>query len=466
MLFSLSTTHRPATDLGYLLAKRPGRTQSFDVGFGAVHITWPEATDERATMAMLLDIDPIGLVRGKAGQHQDGPLAAYVNDRPYVSSSFFSVALSKVLSSAMNGNCRDRAQLVEVAIPLTAELHVVSCKGGAHLIEQMFGPLDFQIEATRLPRDSEHPEWGESSLYTLKLSATKTLSTFLRQLYVLLPVLDDAKHYWVGENEVQKLLDKGEGWLEGHPRKALITKRYLKHRRGLANQALRQLVDEKAEPLEDIQRDVGERAHEKPLKLNEVRLKAVVELLTQTGARRVLDLGCGEGKLVERLLKVPQFNEIVGVEVSARALEVAERRMDRHNVPLNWQHRHKLIHGSLTYRDSRLDGYDAAAVVEVIEHIDEERLDAFAAALFGGARPRVVVLTTPNVSYNELFESLSAGKMRHSDHRFEWTRAQFQDWCVWVCEKYGYTATFHPIGPVHETLGAPTQMGVLTQCPS
>ncbi len=466
MLFSLSTTHQPATDLGYLVSKLPGRTQSFELAFGEVHIAWPEATEARATMAMMLDIDPIGLVRGKAGQHQDGPLAAYVNDRPYVSSSFFSVALSKVLGSAMNGNSRDRPELVDVALPLRAELHVVSCKGGEQLIHSLFEPLGFAVEAVRLPRDETHPEWGESALYTLTLQATKTLSAFLRQLYVLVPVLDDAKHYWVGEREVEKLLAKGEGWLEDHPRKALITKRYLKHRRGLANRALAQLVGAGAEPMVDIERDIGERAHEAPMKLNDVRLKAVVDVLKQTGSRRVLDLGCGEGKLVERLLRVPQFHEVLGVEVSARALEIAERRLDKPNRPLNWRHRHKLIHGSLTYRDTRLDGYDAAAVVEVIEHLDEERLDAFAAALFGGARPSVVVLTTPNVTYNALFDGLAAGKMRHADHRFEWTRAEFQSWCAGVCEKYRYTATFHDIGPVHETLGAPTQMGVLTQCPS
>ena len=119
-----------------------------------------------------------------------------------------------------------------------------------------------------------------------------------------------------------------------------------------------------------------------------------------------------------------------------------------------------MIHGSLTYRDRRLEGFAAAAVVEVIEHLDPPRLSAFERAVFEFAKPRTVVLTTPNREYNVTWENVGTGKLRHPDHRFEWTRQEFRDWAEGISGRYGYSVRFLPVGPVDEALGSPTQMGV------
>jgi 3' terminal RNA ribose 2'-O-methyltransferase Hen1 len=173
----------------------------------------------------------------------------------------------------------------------------------------------------------------------------------------------------------------------------------------------------------------------------------------------VLDLGCGEGKLLRRLAEDSQFAEVVGMDVSTRALAIAEERL-RRTRHLDGPGRVKLLHGSLVYRDARLAGFDAAAAVEVIEHLDPPRLTAFERVIFEFARPAAVVLTTPNVEYNVNFPGLAAGKSRHRDHRFEWTRAEFRTWAEGVAKRHGYTVTFSGIGEEDPAVGSPTQMAV------
>ena len=203
-----------------------------------------------------------------------------------------------------------------------------------------------------------------------------------------------------------------------------------------------------------------EESLEQPLSLNDQRHGTVFATLRSSGARRVIDLGCGEGKLLRELLHDKQFDEIVGMDVSIRSLEIAQKRLKLDQLPERQAKRIKLIHGSLIYRDRRLGGFDAAAVVEVIEHLDPPRLAAFERVLFEFARPQMVVLTTPNQEYNVMWESLPAGHFRHADHRFEWTRQEFQDWANQVAGRYGYSVRFLPVGPEDETVGSPTQMGV------
>jgi 3' terminal RNA ribose 2'-O-methyltransferase Hen1 len=270
-------------------------------------------------------------------------------------------------------------------------------------------------------------------------------------------VLDNDKHYWVSDDEVDKLLRHGEGWLGTHPERENIARRYLKHQGKLARSALAQLLDEDAGNADEESVRV-ENVSEERVRLNDQRLAAVHAALKANGARRVLDLGCGEGKLLRLLLQDADFAEIVGVDVSPRVLEIARMRLDR--LPFDVQGRCRLLHGSLMYRDSRLSGYDAAAVVEVIEHLDPPRLAAFERVLFEFARPRIIVLTTPNAEYNVRFEGLAAGAFRHKDHRFEWTRTQFQEWANGMAQRFGYTVRFAPVGPEDEVVGSPTQMGV------
>jgi 3' terminal RNA ribose 2'-O-methyltransferase Hen1 len=282
---------------------------------------------------------------------------------------------------------------------------------------------------------------------------------------VLVPVLDDDKHYWVGEAEVEKLLRHGEGWLATHPEREAIAYRYLKHRRGLMRATLARLAEED-QPDQDAASEEHEREEEtleKRMSLNEERLGAVIAALKASQARRVLDLGCGEGKLLRALLAERQFEEIVGLDVSARTLERASERLRLEELPPRQRQRLRLVQGSLTYRDRRLEGFDAAAVVEVIEHLDPPRLQAFERVLFECARPGTVVLTTPNVEYNVRFESMPAGKLRHQDHRFEWTRAEFRAWADGVAARFGYRVRLAPIGPDDPEVGSPTQMAFFTR---
>ncbi len=467
MLLEITTTHRPATDLGHLLRKNPARMHSLDLAFGKAHVVYPEASEDRCTAALVLDIDPIALVRGrdKAGRGGDGLLTQYVNDRPYAASSFLSVAIARVYRSALARRSAERAELVDAALPVEARIVPLPCRGGAELLRELFEPLGYMVEATGHPLDTRFPDWGASPYYDVRLTGMQTIADLLSHLYVLIPVLDRDKHYWVGEDEVEKLLRFGEGWLAEHPAKQLITARYLKFRR-LARAALAQLADpDVPDPDEAAERqDQAEGELEKPIRLNDLRLQTVVEALAAAGARRVLDLGCGEGRLLRELLRQRQFTEIVGVDASVRALETARDRLKLDRLPTRQQGRITLLHGALTYRDRRLADYDAAAVVEVIEHLDPPRLAAFERALFGFARPATVVVTTPNREYNGLFPNLADGSLRHRDHRFEWTRAEFQAWAGALAEAQGYRVDFRPIGEVDQARGAPTQMAVFDRC--
>ncbi|MGL6074554.1 MAG: 3' terminal RNA ribose 2'-O-methyltransferase Hen1 [Fimbriiglobus sp.] len=457
MLLTITTTHRPATDLGFLLHKHPDRYQTFPLNFGTAHVFYPECTDERCTVALALDVDAIELQRNHNAD-QAFTLGQYVNDRPYVASSFLSNAISRVFSSALNGTCNTRPELVTTPIPLVAELAVLPVTGGERFLREVFEPLGYTLTCTRHPLDEQFPEWGPSRYYAVNLAKTTTLSELLSQLFVLIPVFDGRKHYYIAKDEIEKLLDKGAGWLAKHPLREEITRRYFARKGSLYKEAMAKLQEEIPDEDDTAPEVVDpETRLERTMHLNEQRHEAVVGWITATGARKVLDLGCGEGKLLKRLRQNRQFEEIVGVDVSISALEIAARRLKLEGEEMD---RVKLLHGSLMYRDERFAGYDAATVVEVIEHLDPPRLTAFERVVFEFARPRHVVITTPNQEYNATWETLSAGEFRHADHRFEWTRAEFQTWATNLAEKYGYQATFHPIGPESPTLGSPTQAAV------
>ena len=460
MLLTIRTTHTPASDLGYLLHKNPANAQSFDLSFGQAHVAYPEVTEDACTAALLLDVDPVALVRGQRGAGRT--LAQYVNDRPYVASSFLSVALAQVFGSAMAGRSKERPDLADTPLPLEARLEVVPSRGGADFLRRLFEPLGYVVSAAPHPLDTHFPEWGDSPYFSVTLTGTVRLADLLTHLYVLIPTLDSGKHYAIGDDEVEKLIRRGEGWLAAHPEKDAIVRRYLKGRRSLMRDALAQLTQDEAPEADDAeaQHDREEESVERKLSLHEQRLGAVLAALKGSGAHRVLDLGCGEGRLLALLLQERQFTEILGMDVAYRSLELAQDKLRLDRLPPMQRERIKLIQGSLIYRDARLAGYEAAAVVEVIEHLDSPRLAAFARVLFEFARPHTVVVTTPNREYNPKFETLPAGQFRHKDHRFEWTRAEFHAWADGVCQRFGYGVRLLPIGPEDPEVGAPSQMAV------
>jgi 3' terminal RNA ribose 2'-O-methyltransferase Hen1 len=464
MLLTIATQHPRAGELGYLFHKHPAKLQSFDSSFGKVQVFYPLNREDECEMALLLEVDPVGLVRRKGPAGNAHALEQYVNDRPYVASSFLSVAIADVLGSALNGRSKDKPDLVDVPFPFVAKLASLPCRGGEVLLRKLFEPLGYQVQAQRQILDPKFPEWGESPYYTVELRSTTRLQDLLSHFYVLIPVLDDDKHYWVGEDEIDKLMRHGEGWLAQHPERETIVRRYLKYQRHLTRDALAQLLEDSAtdpDMVEQVHAQEEEKVEEK-ISLNEQRLGAVLAALKASGATRILDLGCGEGKLLRLLLAEKQFTEIVGMDVSHRVLEIATQRLHVEQMPEMQRKRLNLIHGSLNYRDARLAGFEAAAVVEVIEHLDLPRLHAFERVLFEFAKPKTVVITTPNAEYNVKFETLPAGKFRHKDHRFEWTRKQFQSWAKDVAERFGYAVHFLPIGPEDAEAGSPTQMGIFS----
>ncbi|WP_327233930.1 3' terminal RNA ribose 2'-O-methyltransferase Hen1 [Streptomyces sp. NBC_01317] len=523
MFLTISTTgtqERPATDLGFLLHKHPEKAQTFSTAHGTAHVLYPEATAERCTAALLLEVDAVALVRRGKGKSRggapDAALAQYVNDRPYAASSLLAVALSTVFKSALRGDCRALPERAASPLPLRIEVPAVPARGGAELVRRLFGPLGWtSVDARPVALDVTFPQWGESRYVQLVLEGEMRLADALRQLYVLLPVLDDAKHYWVAPDEVDKLLRAGEGWLAEHPEQKLITSRYLSRRWGLTRRAMERLELVRLAEADDIDVEVldnavletpdeeweaGEvrgdgadgtvqpdtapvseavpdavpetaseavpapdsAATPKEPSLADQRREAILTALREAGASTVLDLGCGQGQLVQALLKDVRFTHVMGVDVSVRALTIAARRLKLERLGERQAARVTLTQGSLTYTDKRLKGYDAAVLAEVVEHLDLPRLPALEYAVFGSARPSTVVVTTPNVEYNVRWETLPAGHVRHSDHRFEWTRAEFRDWAGQVAGRHGYTVAYVPVGADDPEVGPPTQMAVFT----
>ena len=537
MLLTISTTHStpssPATDLGYLLHKNPANYQRFELPFGKADVFYPEASEEKCTATLMLEVDPVELTRPKEGRRPGSWLQDYVNDRPYTASSYMSVAIASVFGNALRGQSKERPELAHTPIPLKAEVQVVPSRAGGDLIANLFEPLGYEVELEGHTLDEQFPDWGESQYFTVKLSQTVRLKDLLSHLYVLLPVLDNEKHYFVGKDEVEKLLRHSEGWLGKHPKQELISKRYLKYRQVLVDQASGRLAEpkeeevgpEEVEPEEVGPEEVGpeevepeetladslldrtspaspagesetesvsiqtpgqtpghspaqssEEGLEKPMRLGDQRTAAVLKALREIAPESVLDLGCGEGKLLAELAAEPTFKKIAGVEVSQERLARARRRLklgqrskrgngtDRgESSQAGLEARVELIHGSLTYRDRRLSGYAAAVAMEVIEHIEPDRLGTFEQVVFGEAKPRAVLITTPNVEYNQLFVGMEPGTLRHRDHRFEWTRKEFEEWAERAAQKHDYNVRFQGIGTEDETHGQPTQMGIFTQ---
>lgn len=458
MLVTITAVSCPALpdarEVGFLFHKNPESVFEKTLPFGVARLFWPEATPERATCVLAVELDPIGLVRGRPDS-----LFAYVSDRPYAASSFLSVALAQCFSTALGGRATKHAELVNTPLPLSTTLHALACDAGEALLRRVFEPLGWAVSITRLPLDPAFPEWGESELFTVTLSGQVTVHDLLSHLYVLTPVLDNAKHYGIGEEEVEKLLRHGEGWLATHPERELIARRYLRYRSALTQTALERLAE--SDPLPESALP-PEETLEPPLRLNDQRIEAALETIRslEPPAKTVVDLGCGEGKTLKAIREAGlNLSSLVGMDVSAAALKIAARRL--HWDPHSESSRLTLLHGSLVYLDERLPASpDVVLLMEVIEHLDAWRLETLEEVVFGRLAPRRIVLTTPNAEYNALWPSLPAGRFRHSDHRFEWTRAELAQWAERVAERYGYQVRFLAVGSVDAARGAPTQLGL------
>ena len=464
MLLTITTTQTPtapASDLGFLLHKHPDRAQRFEQPFGTAHVFYPEAGAERCTAALVLEVDPQALPRTRTSvSRPDFTPAQYVNDRPYAASSLFTVALGRVMHTALRGRCEQRPELARTPVPLELHLPAVPCRPGPERARALFEPLGWSVQAEPVPLDPGLPGWGDSHYLSLTLTGTLRLSEALNHLYVLLPAMDGGrKHYWVDESEVDKLLRAGgatgddgaeePGWLATHPERSWITRRFLDRRERYVRTVLERLR-EAEEPL-GAQNEDDPAVEERGPDLAEQRAGAVLSVLRSEQAESVLDLGCGSGEFLTRLTHEPALRRLTGVDVSAGALARVE------------ESRAEVFAGSVLYRDRRFRGYDAAVLMEVVEHLDPARLPAMEEVVLGDAAPRVAVVTTPNAEYNTHYEGLEEGAFRHSDHRFEWSRAEFAAWSDRAAGTYGYTVRRLPVGPEHPETGAPTQMAVFTR---
>ncbi|HEY7983535.1 MAG TPA: 3' terminal RNA ribose 2'-O-methyltransferase Hen1 [Ktedonobacterales bacterium] len=477
--------HAPrAPEVGYLLAKNPTSVFEREFSAGTVWVFYTEVADDHVRLALLTEVDTIGLVRGPAAV---AGLDQYVNDRPYVANSLTSVALNVAFRTAMSGQCKALPERVAERMAWEVTLPAVACDAGAEAITAVFAPLGYSVTTERLPLDPTFPAWGPSDVYAVRLAGTQTAADLFNHLYVLLPVLDNAKHYYVTESETEKLLDHGGAWLAAHPARALIARRYLRYKRPLITSALGRLRDadapdaaaveaalaaaiaEPSEPAEEGAAPAAPASAEPDARaggardpgLHAQRLAAVMAAVRAIGATSLADVGCGEGRLLALALAEPGLTRILGLDVSTRALTLAARRLRLDQLPPARRARIAIAQGSLLYRDRRLEGFDALALVEVIEHLDAPRLGAMERVVFEHARPRRVILTTPNREYNTVWASLAQGAFRHEDHRFEWTRAECQAWADRVAATYGYTARRADVGPGDAALGAPSQLVVL-----
>jgi 3' terminal RNA ribose 2'-O-methyltransferase Hen1 len=438
---SIATTRQSATDLGFLLYKHPDRVFRSDASrnskMSAVGF-YPEAADERCEFCLIVEVDPVERVRGASW---GAGIAQYVEPLPFLASSYMSQALSLCLRSAMNGivtskNASEEKRLQAAAVekwPL--EITVSPLRTSPALISRMFEPLGWDVSLHSVPLDIPGMTSEEArrctDLHTLTIRGEATLQDALTHLYVLLPALDPARHYFYGEDEVQKLLDKSQNWLEQHPARELIVGRYLSKSRELRETALQQIAGDEDETAED------ETATSEPGTAHDERHLKIIEIIRNAGDVSVVDLGCGEGKLLSRLAKLPGKLQITGVEPAMRDLEKAQRNLSR-NPGKQVDPRIKLKHGSILYADEQLKGFDIAILSEVIEHIDPDRLDHAERCVFGFMQPRKVVVTTPNASFNAMFD-LEEGQFRHRDHRFEWTESEARTWSDRICRDYGYS---------------------------
>ena len=462
MLLTITYSGQNTDELGYLLHKNPSRPQKFDLAFGSAYVFYPCISNEKTQAALLLDINPIALARGKVGTHKDS-VFDYVNDRPYVASSFLSVAIKKVFRTAMTGQAGEYQALSDSELDLEATIAMLPCRSDPIMINKIFEALGYKVNYEIINLDDHFPEWGKSNTINLNLKGKIRLRDLLSHLYVLIPVFDHQKHYWVGDNEVEKLLHNAEDWLPHHPEKQYITSRYLKRLRPLVSKAFMQLVSDDTEALSGEDEAEAERNEKKP-NLNEQRFGSVITALKNHDAKSVIDIGCGEGKLLRMLAADRQFTRISGTDVSHLALKRAEKKLHLDSAGDAMQKRISLFQSSIMYKDSRLQGYDAVCAIEVIEHLDLARLTVFEQVLFAYIKAPLVIITTPNREYNTQYERIAETDLRHTDHRFEWTRGEFQQWAKKTAEKYGYTVQFSGIGESDENLGEASQMGVFKLC--
>lgn len=439
MLLTVICKDQNARDLSWLLRKRPERFQSFHLPFGAAYVFFPRYLPDLASVCLLLEVE--GEKLNELYKARDGEFQ-YVNPRRFLSGSLLSSAIAKVFSSALSGERGERPELAAREYNLEARIANFSCRLKPEYIEKIFSPLGYDVRTEPVGTDIYD---NISGVYNLTLTGRTTLQNLLSQLFILLPVFDGQIHFWIGESRLEKFIRLGQNWLPDHPEKRLIIGEYFWPAPALKKDAL------------TFFGATSDESGREP-NLNSVRLEKITELLLAQGAKSVVDLGCGTGALLARLAAEKKFTKLAGLDISAKNIESARKKLASPGKPLREE---DLFVGSLTYPDKRIAGYDAAVLCEVIEHFEPERMDLVMTNILGYARPKLLVVTTPNKTYNPVY-NLGASETRHPDHRHEFDEAEFLSFCANFSAKFAYRFEFFAIGDREPEIGAPTLGGIFS----
>lgn len=497
MQLAIKATGEGAKMLSFLLSKNPQNLYDRSEKGYRVRLTYTVFTDTEVEAVLIVTPDPVELVKNSPDVYD---ITQYINDREFVTSSLFCSYARSALGTALNGRPKEEySEWVNHAFNLTISFGPVASDLPDAVINDLFEYLGYEVTIERGQADYRFQLKERSSARFISISGLSTVQAALKQLFVLIPVLDNYKHYYLSEQEIDKLQRYGEGWLDRHPLRELIIKRSLRFQ-DLIDQAALIYGDkrweqpaegynvwkpavgreeiaktaeikgiEELEELEELdgideaERLDGESARESApfVSLNEQRYQAIVKIVENIPAKQTLvDFGAGEGKLSVRLGFIPGVKEILAVEPTERAQLRAIERFDKaarreafvKPIPV-W--------GSLFYYDERLRCKDVMILCEVIEHIDEYRLPGTMECLFKEYQPKTLIVTTPNAEYNAFYQMPE--KMRHKDHRFEWTRQEFSEWCNGWANLYPYEVQIEGIGDQTEEYGQPTQTAIFTR---
>ncbi|MDN4617361.1 3' terminal RNA ribose 2'-O-methyltransferase Hen1 [Paenibacillus sp. PsM32] len=478
MYLTIKATGEHANMISHLLAKNPHNLYDRTEKGARVRLVYTSFEPHDTEAILFVTPDPIELVKGTP-DHYD--ITQYINDRELAVSSLFCSYIRPALGTALNGKPKaDYMNWVDYQFDLQMTFGPVASDLPDHVVESLFQPLGYEVQMERGEIDYSFDLKNRSTVRHIQISGQQTLQQMLRQVYILIPVLDNYKHYYINEDEIERLRRYGEGWLSTHPQHDLMIKRSLRfaplikeYEQQVANDASMDTLlteisthsvedataqAESAEPLEII--DGLETTIEPPVvRLNELRYRAIVEQVSLLPQRKqVIDFGAGEGKLSVRLGQIEGVEQVWAVEPSMqsqlRAIDRFAKLEGRTDdvIPV-------ITTGSLFYRDERWIDQDVIILCEVIEHINEVRLPQVIHTLFTDYRPQTLIITTPNREYNEVYD-MDTEEIRHADHRFEWTRAEFEQYCTQWIQNRPYTFTISGIGEKHEQYGQPTQMVV------
>ncbi|MCK1992095.1 3' terminal RNA ribose 2'-O-methyltransferase Hen1 [Peribacillus muralis] len=442
MQLTINASGNNVKAISYLLSKNPNNLYERKHKGHVVRLFYSTFTETEMEATIFVTPDPIELVKNTANSYD---ITHYINDREFAVSSIFCSLIRSALGTALNGQPKEEhAEWVNHPFSFQFDFGPVVSTLSDNQLRELFEPIGYEVSITRPDIQYSFDMKDRSSTRTVSLKGLKTLQEGLRHLFVLIPVIDNYKHYYIDEKEIDKLERYGEGWLDDHPMRDFI------YRQSLRFKEVYSIVENKKPEMKKDDK-------ESKVRLNDLRYEKIFDTVSQMHPSSVVDFGSGEGKLSVRLGFIEGVKEILAVEPSQSATLKALGRFDKVKdkekfvIP-------KPLWGSLFYYDEELKNKDVIILCEVIEHIDEHRLPKVMDTILQDYQPRALILTTPNREYNEVYDMEDA--LRHNDHRFEWTRAEFQQWCTARNHDDSYDLRFEGIGEEHVTQGCPTQMCV------